>query len=194
MSAISSAALKLFFETGDFPTQAQFIDFIDSYSNTVDKGASVTRNFGEYANVATTGTGTEQLGATFNLPADTLDTIGQLLRITAFGSCVSSANDKTIGVSFGGSNINTILQSPQTNINRWSFVSHVMVRGSNLQAVDISTIWSRQALNATTPRPAANNGTFAVDITVIVPIFIQALTPGGAGELTLASWFVEVLR
>lgn len=35
-TARSAAALKLFFETGDVPTQQQFADFISSYANTVD--------------------------------------------------------------------------------------------------------------------------------------------------------------
>ncbi len=35
-TARTAAALKLFFETGDFPTQQQFADFITSYANLVD--------------------------------------------------------------------------------------------------------------------------------------------------------------
>lgn len=36
MGAQSAAALKLFFETGDKPTQSEFADFIDSYANLID--------------------------------------------------------------------------------------------------------------------------------------------------------------
>lgn len=38
-TARSATALKLFFETGDIPTQQQFADFISSYSNLVDNNA-----------------------------------------------------------------------------------------------------------------------------------------------------------
>lgn len=38
-TARSAAALKLFFETGDIPTQQQFADFITSYSNLTDNNA-----------------------------------------------------------------------------------------------------------------------------------------------------------
>lgn len=36
MSALNRAALKLFFETGDLPTEAQFADLIDSSPNIID--------------------------------------------------------------------------------------------------------------------------------------------------------------
>lgn len=36
MAATGKTALKLFFETGDIPTQSQFADFIESYQNIVD--------------------------------------------------------------------------------------------------------------------------------------------------------------
>lgn len=37
MVQLTKAALKLFFETGDIPTESQFGDFIDSYSNLQDE-------------------------------------------------------------------------------------------------------------------------------------------------------------
>ena len=36
MPALNRTALKAFFETGDIPTEAQFIDLIDSFSNIAD--------------------------------------------------------------------------------------------------------------------------------------------------------------
>jgi len=44
MSVITDAALKLFFETGDTPTEAQFIDFIDSKLNIGDLQATPTNS------------------------------------------------------------------------------------------------------------------------------------------------------
>ncbi|MEE8209002.1 MAG: hypothetical protein V3T88_08655 [Nitrosomonadaceae bacterium] len=43
MAEISRASLKSFYETGDFPTEGQFSDLIDSSPNFVDDGASVLK-------------------------------------------------------------------------------------------------------------------------------------------------------
>ncbi len=45
MAILDRAALKLFFETGDKPTQAQFADFIDSVPNFDDDGIGVWTKF-----------------------------------------------------------------------------------------------------------------------------------------------------
>lgn len=54
MSQLSRTALKAFFETGDLPTEAQFIDLIDSLVDIVDDGILVGGENGIIANPAGT--------------------------------------------------------------------------------------------------------------------------------------------
>ncbi|MEE8153290.1 MAG: hypothetical protein V3T76_09715 [candidate division NC10 bacterium] len=73
------ATLKTFFETNDFPTQAQFADWIDSYGNFIDD---------ESPQLSVVTLSAAQILALFTtpvtlIPAQGADTVIQVLRITA---------------------------------------------------------------------------------------------------------------
>jgi len=194
MTQRSSAALKLFFETGDKPTQGQFADFIESYLNTIDKGPASTRNFSEQANATTAGTGSEQLGSTFVVPANTLDTDGQLLRISAWGELVSNANTKIIGIEWGGIGHSVQLNVDEVNLSFWKMEVLLMRRTENIQDIIVAVDFSRSTLDLGVPRPGLNSDTGARDLTANQNLNIEAQTPNSAGDLTLNSWLVEILR
>lgn len=194
MTQRSEAALKAFFETGDKPTESQFADFIESYLNTIDKGPAVTRNFGEFANDATAGMGIETLGSTFVLPANSLNVNGAVLKIIAFGSDTSNTNSKSIGFRFGATSKLIALSSSQEFLGRWYMEAHILRSGASAQRSILNVNWGRQDMSTGVPRPGVDSTNMAIDLTANVNVNIRAQSPDAAGEITLDSWFVEILR
>ncbi len=193
MAELSEAALKAFFNTGDKPTESQFADFIESYSNTIDKGAAVTKNFGEHPNQATTGVILEQLSSTHVIAADTLNTNFQSIRITAWGLITANNNLKTIGIGWNGIVYSVTLPNVGTNLNRFKLDVVLMRLTANSQSVIINAVFSFQSVSGGTPRAALHLAQPAADLTVNQDISIWAQT-AVIGELTLRGWLLEILR
>ena len=193
MGAISKAALKAFFETGDKPTQAQFADFIDSYNNTVDNGAAVTKNFAEQVNQATVGVGIETLSSIFVIPANTLNTNFQSIRISAWGIMQSSATQKLIGILWNGLGYTVAVSASVLNLTRWKMVVNLMRINANLQTVVVQADFTLPTLSMGSPRPAVATAAPIADLTANQNIEIIGQS-GTAGHIVLDSWLLEILR
>jgi hypothetical protein len=86
------------------------------------------------ANVGNVGTGTDDL-MTYTLPAATLGTDGQTLRITLHGFTAANANVKTITFNFGATivTINPVTTAP--NGQNWRAVFEVVRTGAATQSL-----------------------------------------------------------
>lgn len=115
----TKAALKAFFETGDKPTEAQFADFIDSYSNIADLGNPVIAKHFGIVTGTTVGTNTTIISDTFVVPANTLSVDGDSLEITAYGDMTAETTQKNIRITFGASVAQTNFVVLPAIIKKW---------------------------------------------------------------------------
>jgi hypothetical protein len=69
MTAITKAALKAFFNTGDKPTEAQFADFIDSYPNLSDGDYGLMNKYDVLYSALSGSVYTQDILLCSNLPA-----------------------------------------------------------------------------------------------------------------------------
>ena len=94
MSTATTAALKLHFQTGDKPTQANFEDFLESYLNLTDGGvmgaAAVVTGLEQYVKSAATtqvGTGAVDVSMDLTQPAGTVITdVGVICTVATAGT------------------------------------------------------------------------------------------------------------
>lgn len=194
MSVVDKATLKSYFETGDFPTESQFADLIDSLYGLEDAPIAAYRAFGEYVNQATTGTSAEQLSSTYTLPADTLDTNGQVLRVAAWGDIAANANVKSVFLSLGATPFGCTWNTGLTTVLKWKMVATVLRYGSANQSILIEVSWGNATATSNTFQTSVNNTVGTKDLTSDLDVAILGQTPGSAGDLTLAGWNVEILR
>ena len=89
MSIITKAALKLFFETGDKPTEAQFGDLIDSSLNLADNVNLLANNGSLYGNLEVFTTGVLTIEATW----DELAIGGIILSAFGIGAAITASGD-----------------------------------------------------------------------------------------------------
>lgn len=89
MAAQSKTVIKSYFETGDHPTQAQFIDFIDSYA---DFGTSVNNYFADhgvnnnvYVITVPTSIGSYQAGQNYAVKIANVNTSAATLNVNGLG-------------------------------------------------------------------------------------------------------------
>ena len=138
---------------------------------------------------ATTGT-TEQILATYTLPANALSANGKGVRITAWGSTAANANSKTFRVRFGGIGGTGISALATTTASAvFHSTANVIRTGASAQ-VSIATI------NSGTSGGAASgivnhNTAIAADTTATIDIVVTGTTPTAAGDLTFNGLIVE---
>lgn len=139
----------------------------------------IARVFGAIASPADTN---ENTLATVTVPANVLGKSG-LVKVTAFWTTTSSANNKTLAIKFGGT---AVVSNVHTTV---AGVRHEVIVGNagatNSQIATSNTFTPAAVINAET--------TAAIDTTADVNIVFNA-TKASAGETaTLKGYIVEVL-
>ena len=109
MAQQSRTTLKSYFETGDIPTESQFADLIDSMINIPDDGLGNTTVHSQNANTNTSGTSLQVLSDTYTLPAGSIGGDGKGVRIIAAIRLSSTADDKTFGIRFNGTDTTVLV-------------------------------------------------------------------------------------
>lgn len=132
---------------------------------------------------ATTGTSEETL-MSFSLPANTLNTDGRGVRITAWGTHATNGNSKTVTLYFGGTTLRA--RTGTDNGIVWRFDSLVFRTGAATQEgiSEISYTGSAGTLQRSTP---------AETLSGAVTIALKATTASAIGDVTCEGLMVEVL-
>ena len=159
----------------------------------VGLGASAgTATIGGVAHVnttpaATTGT-TEQILATYTLPANALSANGKGVRITAYWSTAANANSKTYQLRFGGIG-GTVLGGTTTTANNLGtrVVAELFATGTNTQKAFSQT-------NTGTVAPSITIGTVAATTSAAIDIVATGTTPTAAGDVTFQGMLVEFMN
>jgi len=111
----------------------------------------------DYTSTGSVGAGSDLMS--YTLSANTLKTKGDFLEINAFGSFAANANNKTITLTFGSTDIFTI---GATAINNGSFdlkakiiktgdaTQEILVNGNGTNAVLVKTVYTAGAEDLTT--------------------------------------------
>lgn len=84
--------------------------------------------------VGNVGAGEDDL-ITYTLPANTLQTNGKCLRITAWGMTAANANNKQVKLYFGSQSVCTLATSANANANAWVIVATVIRTGAATQEI-----------------------------------------------------------
>ena len=142
-------------------------------------------------NVQTTSTGTgadttEDTLATFSLPAASLSSYGDTLRIRAYGTCAANANNKTMKLYFGSEVITT--PTAATNAKNWSLELVVTNSGSNTQVVIGNGLVDTTAVTPYFATGAENVNTATVTIKCT-----GTNGTSSAGDVTLKGFIVEII-
>jgi hypothetical protein len=184
---------------GSGSTQGTLVDrvTITTTGTNVTMGTgTATANVGGVLNVntttqATTGTSEEVL-ATYTLPANTLSANGKLIRITAWGTFAANANSKTTRVRFGGL-AGTIISGVTTTSNNgnWRHVTEVVRTGAATQASSgVVTYGVTAGAGALAPTVGAPTQT----LSGTVDIAVTGTSPTTIGDVSFSGLIVEALN
>ena len=172
-------------------TQADRLTIGEDYVDTnIGTGTAVAR-VGGVLNVnttsrATTGTSEEVL-ATYTLPANTLSANGKAIRVTAWGTTAANGNNKTARIRFGGiAGTNIALGTFSTNDGGWEAVAVLVRTGASTQtsAGTVRSLTGGTTVGLATAQTMSN----AIDIVV------TGTTPTSAGDITFKCLLVEALN
>ena len=131
---------------------------------------------------ATTGT-SEQVLATYTLPANTLSEDGKAIRIKGTFTTDANSNSKGIRIRFGGSAGELIISRSATDNNLAIVFDVTIVRTGAATQIAFGTLGPTAAYTATT-QTLSN----ALDIVA------QATTGTAAGDVTFRGWTIEALN
>ena len=131
---------------------------------------------------ATTGTSEEVL-ATYTLPADTLSANGKAIRVTVAATTAANSNGKRVRVRFGGIGGTTLLETTSTVSGESISGSVLVVRTGESSQVAFGNLLTSHTVS--TPTQTLSS---AVDIVV------TGTTSTSAGDVTFAAMVVEALN
>jgi hypothetical protein len=123
MAVVSIATLKSYFETGDVPTQSQFIDVFDSFPR---------RLFSSNTSLTHTGSTGETTIATFTVPGGSLGPNGSLHFIYLL-KWTNNANAKTMRVKMAGQTLMTLSPTTNQTIRHYLILSNRNSESSQVQ-------------------------------------------------------------
>lgn len=136
---------------------------------------------------STTGTSKETLWS-YVLPAGTLASDGQGVRVHAWGDCAGNTNAKIMSFEINGVQLRDM--STTTASAKWSFDVVILRSGASAQVYDASgstvTAWSGTTVTAW-------SGTGSQDNSSAITIQVDATTASGAGDSTFRAAIVEFL-
>ena len=136
---------------------------------------------------ATTGTSEEVL-ATYTLPANSLSATGKIIRVTAYFTTAANANTKIARIRLGGlTGAAVTAQSISTNNGVVMLCGYIIRTGANTQAIvghGIASSGAVTALNSTSTQ--TDTGSLAIVIT--------GATATSSGDLTFRVMIVEFMN
>lgn len=143
---------------------------------------------------ATTGTSEEVL-ATCTIPANTLDADGESVRVQFFAQVEANANSKTIQLRIGGILGSLIGQIGPIGANNQNFFGHVTLLRTGA-ATGVAYQKGGRLADDSTGDGASDfaNRDPTVDWTASQDLVITGTTPTASGDLTLATYTVEVVQ
>ena len=179
MAQQTRTTLKTYFETGDTPTQAQFIDLIDSSPNPTDDG--------------TTGTGSYVRATSPTLVTPALGTPSALVATNATGTAA--------GLTAGTVTTNANLTGPVTSVGNATAIADAalsIAKTSGLQTAldgkqpidaDLTTIAGLTATSDNILQSAASSwaSRTPAQVTATLPVFVPDTGSGGAKGLAPAT-------
>ena len=134
---------------------------------------------------ATTGTSEEVL-ATYTLPANTLSANGKAIRVTAWGTTAANGNAKTLRIRFGGVGGTVVaLNATSTSGAYWLLRSVIIRTGAANQSSIGESMSSNTAVVVASPTQTLSG---AVDVVV------TGTTTTSAGDATFIGLVVEALN
>lgn len=154
---------------------------------------AVNSNVGGLINAQTaavaTGTGTaEQTLQTYSLPASTLTTAGQAVRVTCWGATAANTNNKTVKLYFGSTHVDTPTMA--TSAETWSVNYIAMRRSATTQG------FIGNGAISTGPVPLAPSVTDAAE-TLTGAVTIKCTGTDGtssAADITANGMIVELIK
>ena len=134
---------------------------------------------------------------TYSLPAGTLDSVGSGIKVRAWGTTGSTAEAKTVLLTFGGT---TICRgtSPSVDLTSddWYAEAVIIKSGSNTQQA-IGTFFSGSTadsnLNAAWAGESIENTSLTITDTAAIAVSINVTTAASANEVFLQGFTVEYL-
>jgi hypothetical protein len=145
--------------------------------------AGVTGNVSTLpASAVTSGTSAYTL-MTYTMPGGTFATVGNGLRVHAWGVNSADANVKTVTLNFGASSCSVIVTGSS---NQWTFDAVIYKTGSSTQASEC------HGVTATTPVVSAA-ATWSITDTAAITVTIQG-TAATSGTITLQGAVIEQIK
>lgn len=139
---------------------------------------------------ANVGTGETDL-STYTLPAGTLSADGKVIRVTAWGTYAATANNKTVRLYFGGTNIAPGTGAVATSNGRWYVDGRVIRTGASAQEAftrNSATAGTNESFNRLDiAQPAENTAN-----TIVIRVTGQSGT--ASNDILLKGFIIEILN
>ena len=160
---------------------------IVNQAQTATPGTPVTVLHVSTTSQATTGTSEEVL-ATYTLPANTLSANGKAIKITAWGGTATNGNSKSASVRFGGIS-GTIVASWSSALSNgeWIISTTIVRTGA---ATQLSVAMGSYGSTAMSTRGTAPTQTLSNAVDIVV----TGTTATSAGDVTFKGLLVEALN
>ncbi len=191
MPQVSRTVLKSYFETGDIPTQAQFIDLIDSVLNFFNDGNPVISKHSGIVLKSTTAVISTTISDIFTIPANELSVDGQMLEFDAWGVMSTEIFTRNFTINMQGIDYNIQFPSLPAGVKSWH------LKGT-LTRFDANTAILSYSVTTSTSTVAINEGTTAMfidnaivyDFSLADAISIKAQAFTG-GSITFHNWRIN---
>ena len=160
---------------------------IVNQAQTATPGTPVTVLHVNTTSQATTGTSEEVL-ATYTLPANTLSANGKAIRVTAWFVSTADAVSKTARIRFGGIGGTVVATNNSSAASATHMLTTLIVRsGAATQESVGSGLYNGTATNAIVTSPTQT-------LSGAIDIVATGTTPSGAGQMTFKGLLVEALN
>ncbi len=191
MGKVSRTVLKSYFETGDIPTEAQFIDLMDSILNFVSDGNPIVLKANSVVQATTIGVALTIISPIFTINANELSSDGEMLVFNAVG--VMSADGQPRNFSAFVNGIDNLITFPAVALlNKGWNIEIKLIRKTNAIAILVITgtaSISAPSVGSDVTAVSVQNS-FAYDFTTAGSLVLkaQALV---SGSVTFDSWSVR---
>ena len=171
------AAREIIIEDGTFEIfNTSWFKYLEGVYRAIRGGSDI--KLGGLLDINTTSASNVGVGSTdmieYTLPANTLTTTGDILKIEAWGVYAANANNKTVTLEFGGQTILTT-GSIAANAGSWKITASIIRTGASTQEIITEIISSNSSVTDSVTRTAGTQ-TLSNDLT------IKCTSTGGADD------------